>query len=143
MGKTVRLKDTGEKVNPLPGFPVGAIYLSVSNTNPREYFGGTWELIAQGRTLVGVDTNDTDFNTVKKTGGEKTHTLTVNEMPSHTHTLFWANPGSGGGAKYIPWNTTVNQLTGGDPTPVGYNGGSQPHNNLQPYFTCYIWCRTA
>ena len=63
-----------------PWWPVGSIYLSVNNTNPSSYFGGTWEQIAKGRTLVGVDTSDTDFNTVKKIGGEKTHKLTINEM---------------------------------------------------------------
>jgi microcystin-dependent protein len=41
---------------------------------------------ATGRTLVGVDTGQSEFNTVEKTGGAKTHTLTTNEMPSHTHT---------------------------------------------------------
>lgn len=68
-------------------YPIGAIYLSIDSTNPTKLFGGTWEQIAQGRTLVGVDTSQTEFNTVKKTGGEKTHTLTINEMPSHSHTI--------------------------------------------------------
>ena len=66
-------------------YPIGAIYLSIDSTNPTKLFGGTWQQIAQGRTLVGVDTSDIDFNIVEKTGGEKTHTLTVAEMPSHTH----------------------------------------------------------
>lgn len=67
-------------------YPVGSIYTSVINTNPNTYFGGTWTAFGLGRTLVGVDTGQTEFDTVEETGGAKTHTLTTNEMPSHTHT---------------------------------------------------------
>jgi microcystin-dependent protein len=67
-------------------YPIGSIYTSVVNTNPSTYFGGTWTAFASGRTLVGVDTGQTEFDTVEETGGAKTHTLTSGEMPSHTHT---------------------------------------------------------
>jgi microcystin-dependent protein len=67
-------------------YPVGSIYTSVVNTNPNTFFGGTWVSFATGRTLVGVDTGQSEFNTVEKTGGAKTHTLTTSQMPSHTHT---------------------------------------------------------
>jgi microcystin-dependent protein len=67
-------------------YPVGSIYISVLNTNPNAFFGGTWVSFGTGRTLVGVDTGQTEFDTVEETGGAKTHTLTTNEMPSHTHT---------------------------------------------------------
>ena len=69
-------------------YPVGSIYMSIVNTNPSEYFGGTWVAWGSGRVPVGVDTNDTAFNTVEKSGGAKTyyyeHGHTVN---SHTHTM--------------------------------------------------------
>ena len=67
-------------------YPVGSIYTSINATNPSTLFGGVWEQIASGRTLVGVDTSQTEFNTVKKIGGSKTVALTVSQMPSHTHT---------------------------------------------------------
>lgn len=67
-------------------YPVGSIYMSVSSTNPGSIFGGTWVAWGSGRVPVGVDTNDTDFNTVEKTGGAKTVTLTASNMPAHTHT---------------------------------------------------------
>jgi microcystin-dependent protein len=67
-------------------YPVGSIYTSVVNTNPNTFFGGTWVSFATGRTIVGIDTGQTEFDTIEKTGGAKTHTLTTNEMPSHTHT---------------------------------------------------------
>lgn len=71
---------------PLQIYPVGSIYMSVLDTNPATLFGGTWASFGQGRVLVGVDPNDSDFNDSDKTGGAKTHTLTTAEMPSHGHT---------------------------------------------------------
>ena len=71
-------------------YPVGSIYTSVTDDTVEKVqarFGGTWVAFGSGKTLVGVDTNQTEFNTVEKSGGEKTHTLTINEMPSHTHTF--------------------------------------------------------
>lgn len=123
-------------------YPVGSIYMSVKATNPGTLFGGTWVAIAQGRCLVGVNTSDNDFKTPEKTGGEKTHKLTVAEMPSHSHkyingqtgSLSWADGGIWiGDGTY----TTVNF------SDISSTGGNQSHNNLQPYFTCYIWKRTA
>ena len=68
-------------------FPVGSIYTSVNNTNPSSFLGGTWERFAKGKTLVGVNEDDIDFNNVLKTAGEKVHTLTINEMPQHNHEI--------------------------------------------------------
>lgn len=60
-------------------YPVGSIYISTSSTNPGTLFGGTWQAFGTGRTLVGINTSDGDFNSVEKTGGEKSHTLTAAE----------------------------------------------------------------
>jgi microcystin-dependent protein len=59
--------------------------ITVTNTNPSEEFGGTWISIGSGKTLVGVDTEDADYNTVEKTGGSKTKTLIVENLPAHNH----------------------------------------------------------
>lgn len=67
--------------------PIGSIEINVSGANPSTYIGGTWQLWGQGRVPVGVDTNDSDFNTVEKTGGEKEHTMTLEELVDHTHVL--------------------------------------------------------
>jgi microcystin-dependent protein len=66
-------------------YPVGSIYMSTSATNPSGLFGGTWAAWGAGRVPVGVAASGT-FNTVEKTGGAETHTLTTAQMPSHTHT---------------------------------------------------------
>ena len=68
-------------------YPIGSVYISINHTNPGTIFGGTWERFGNGKVLVGVDENDTDFSTVEHSGGEKEHALTTAEMPSHSHGL--------------------------------------------------------
>lgn len=122
-------------------FPVGSLYLTVGNEDPNQTIGGTWERI-KGRCIVGVDENDTDFNTVSKTGGEKTHTLTVDEMPAHNHNILGAMNGASGSSWCVSLNSdrSINwAITNGSEN----KGGGQAHNNLQPYYTAYIWQRTA
>lgn len=68
-------------------YPVGSIYMSVTSTNPATYFGGTWVAWGSGRVPVGINTSDSNFNTVEKTGGASAVTLTASQMPSHTHTF--------------------------------------------------------
>lgn len=65
-------------------YPVGAIYMSVNSANPAALFGGTWQAWGQGQVAVGVNPGDSDFNAAEKTGGEKTHQLTVAELAKHT-----------------------------------------------------------
>lgn len=66
-------------------YPVGSIYMSVNNVSPQTFLGGTWTAWGSGKVPVGVNANDSDFATAEKTGGEKKHQLTTNEMPSHRH----------------------------------------------------------
>lgn len=112
--------------------------------------GGVWSRI-EGRVLVGVSNSDSDFNGAGKTGGEKVHTLTSSEMPSHNHGLNGeTESGCTTGLKdlegthyafTLEWNyrssrTDLNMITGS-------RGSGQAHNNMPPYYTCYIWRRTA
>lgn len=97
---------------------------------------------AKGRTLVGKDSTDTDFNTLGKTSGEKTHTLTVDEMPSHTHDVAIAvNNTVAGGARYYfnSAGTTSAPITDtsawSNSLTAKASGGGQAHNNLQPSLT--------
>lgn len=66
-------------------YPVGSIYMSANNVSPQTFLGGTWEPWGAGKVPVGVDTLDSDFNTAEKTGGEKKHILSLDEIPSHNH----------------------------------------------------------
>lgn len=142
-------------------YPVGSIYMSVNNVSPQSFLGGTWKAFATGRTLVGVDTSQTEFNAVGKIGGAKTCTLTVAQMPSHEGHMYgnmnsdgYANrngddnsyylnsTGASGYGKYA--NRPYKIVSGNEIVMQGYSkGGGQAHNNLQPYITCYMWKRTA
>lgn len=126
-------------------YPVGSIYMSVNNTNPSTFFGGTWEAWGAGRVAVGVDTADTDFNAVEKTGGEKTHILTESEMPKHSHSLptFYSNPQKEN-ITFADSAFNADKASDGNVSNGGQvisTGGGQAHNNLQPYITCYMWKR--
>ncbi len=119
-------------------YPIGIIYESTKPDNPSTFMGGTWARFGNGKVLVGVDESDTDFNTVNRTGGEKTHVLTVSEMPSHTHTFPGANP-----SNYVRVEaSSTNGLSTSTKT-TDATGGGQAHNNLQPFVTVYRWQRTA
>ena len=66
-------------------YPVGAIYISVSSTSPATLFGGTWERI-QGKFLLAAN-DSVEAYKAGKTGGSVSHTLTVNEIPAHNHSV--------------------------------------------------------
>lgn len=67
--------------------PVGSIYISTTSTNPGTIFGGTWVQWGSGRVPVGINTSDTSFNTTEKTGGSQSRTITIKDVPAHTHTI--------------------------------------------------------
>ena len=118
-------------------YPVGSIYTSVAGTNPSTFFGGQWNPYGQGKVMIGVDSTDTDFDTVGNTGGAKTHTLITDEIPSHTHSMSIENAsgtGSTGSSNGASSFSTVN---------TSATGGGQAHNNLQPYVVVYMWQRVA
>ena len=122
-------------------YPVGTIYTSVSNANPGLTMGGTWTLFGAGKTLVGVDTTDTDFNASEKTGGEKAHTLDIGEIPSHNHNKLKLRWGTAAGANAVYGSNGTG--SGSDRDSESYEGGGLPHNNMPPYITVYFWKRTA
>lgn len=123
-------------------YPIGSIYQSTEPTNPAIFMGGVWERFGNGRVLVGVDETDTDFNAASKQGGEKTHTLTIDEMPSHRHRQF-VSANNGNDAVRRDWSSDGAGRAYDQGMETGRTGGNRPHNNLQPYVTIYRWRRTA
>lgn len=75
----------------LDSYPIGSIFINTVNTNPTNYFGGAWTAFGSGRTLVGVDTGQTEFDNVEETGGAKTHAHIIeghnHTIVGHTHTV--------------------------------------------------------
>ena len=129
-------------------YPVGSIYMSATlstTTQVQNALGGTWVAWGAGRVPVGVDTSQTEFDTVEETGGEKTHKLTTSEIPSHSHTIRsgWSENSPGNDAyRYQFWGGNDLDWHGGN-LGTGSTGGDGYHNNLQPYITCYMYKRTA
>ena len=102
------------------------------------YYGfGTWEAYGSGQMLLGVS----DGHAIGSTGGEETHTLTIDEVPNHNHSvkLGYGSGGMGNGYGRVDANNPANQNWG----PTGRSGGGQSHNNMPPYITVYRWRRTA
>lgn len=86
----------------------------------------------KGKVAVGKDENDTDFNELGKTGGEKEHTLTIAEIPSHNHPLI-LQYGSG----HEKWGLMGEWSLGTENTDqINNTGGDEAHNNMQPYIVC-------
>lgn len=133
-------------------FPVGAVYISVTAINPSVYFGGTWVTFGQGRTLVGVNTSDSDFNTVEKTGGNKAQTLVakIGAYDSRTDKIGYTATGKAGNAGFTyggSFNAAVAESSISTSrinhhTQVDQGNGNPP-TTIQPYVTVYFWKRTA
>lgn len=122
----------------LQAYPVGAVYISVVATSPANLFGGQWAVFGAGRALVSLDSTDTDFDTAEEERGAKTHTLTTDELPAHTHSFtamqYTAiNNDRGGGG----------QLAESSSSNTGSTGGGSAHNNIQPSIVVHMWKRTA
>ena len=142
-------------------YPVGRIVMFYDNADHSNYLGYTWIRTCVGRVPVGYDTTQTEFNTIGKTGGEKTHKLNISELPSHNHVTELRNQsdtetlkvtisgqnkvyGTGqsgiltnaagwGSYPHAGWLTIKNN----------YTGESQGHNNIQPYEVVSFWKRIS
>lgn len=117
-------------------YPVGAIYLSVTNVDPSTLFGGTWERIG-GRFLLGADST----YAAGSTGGEAAHTLTADEMPRHNHEIDNLNA-SGNATPYMTVQAQDKKGYGGNVQTM-FSGGGKAHNNMPPFLAVYMWVRTA
>ena len=126
-------------------WPVNSVYISVENVNPSSKLGGTWVAFASGRTLVGVDTAQTEFNTVEKPGGHK-----LLQEHNHAHRQWTFNGSSTGGGNHYgigyqpntgnPFDAPAYSNTG-EVQFGNFPAGGGDSQNLQPYITVYFWKR--
>lgn len=155
----------------LDAHPVGSYYWSNDSTSPATLFGGTWEALPAGYTLIaqgsGTDNYGSFTYTAGQKYGERKHQLTTEELASHGHMVrTWNTVASGAPQLYRDgkwerytlgafkvsgeWNenagTTANSPQGGLGDPAGTTdgtGGNAAHNNVQPSIASYCWKRTA
>lgn len=120
-------------------YPVGSIYMSVNSTSPATLFGGTWSQL-KDRFLLGCG----DAYSNGATGGDATHTLSIDEIPSHNHGYGVYNASA-----YTPLEINhmaaycgVQNGTGWGSNTL-FTGGGKAHNNMPPYLAVYMWKRTA
>lgn len=138
------LKKTKSQVDDLASklidviYPVGSYYDTSDDTfDPNVSWGGTWELESEGLVHIGAG----NTYEIGDTGGSKTHTLTVGEMPPHYHTYDKSfksgtviSTGSEGTA-------VVDEYGGSSQANTGSKGGGQPHSIMQPYIVVNRWHR--
>jgi len=144
-------------------FPIGAVYITYNDNNPGNFLGGTWEQFGQGRTLVGEGTgNDGSTSmsfTSSGTGGEYKHQLSYFEMPGHVHNEYAMVEGYTGWDTFTPlpysmlfrfdrgdYRENVSQCHAARVplnTFTSSEGGSQSHNNIQPFIVTYFWRRVS
>ncbi|MBR2780341.1 MAG: hypothetical protein IKD81_02870 [Eubacteriaceae bacterium] len=117
-------------------YPVGSIYMSTDQTSPQSLFGGSWERI-KDRFLLSAG----DSYAAGAVGGEESHVLSLNEIPSHSHVVpgTTANNYGSGGTVFENW---VNRTRDRDARTASAGSGAA-HNNMPPYLAVYVWKRTA
>lgn len=135
LAKKINISDLLDKI-----YPVGSIYMSSHNVSPESFLGGTW-LPIQDRFLISAGGK----YSAGATGGESTHTLTIDEMPSHRHDENYGNVAwvddNGAGSSVFGNLVTYNQTRTSKTNVTSSVGGGQPHNNIPPYYAVYMWER--
>mgnify|MGYP001571978186 CR=1 FL=1 len=138
--------------------PIGGYYISNNNTNPATTLGyGTWSQVGQGRTLVGQDGSDPDFDVADEVGGAKTVNAVINHThpvtdPGHGHTTQRYPTATGGNSGFtvdasmsgtladntLPVKNNTTGLTTQNPS-----GGVASMSIMNPYLVAYVWRRTV
>ncbi len=127
-------------------YPIGSIYLNITDVNPGTLFGGSWEQI-KGRFLLGCGDNGDGYDyEALSTGGEALHQLTIDEMPTHNHNK-WKRTASqvdfASGFDVIHFSGSMYEERYQIHCETADTGGNIPHNNMPPYLAIYIWKRVA
>lgn len=139
--------------------PVGSVIILATEKTPNDIgYGGMWEQYAKGTTLIGVDSDQVEFDALDKIGGTKTHTLSEKELPvvtvgqnQHSH-AFAVRFAAGSDTNAFAFNAIGNSnptqaaVAGNTAGSTATNkpfGGGRPHNNLPPYTAAYFWKRIA
>lgn len=137
-------------------YPIGSVYISLTETNPGTYLKGIWEQFGQGRTLIGEGTGNDGSNTMKFTAGstggnyEHNHTygIKLNDYYSNISNLNLLNSDGS-------WQEGVNDgRRNGYVNSVCQEGNKEVNSQtykieantsnsrtMHPYITVYFWKR--
>ena len=118
-------------------FPINKVEVFFDAEDHSNFLGFQWEMVSQGKMPIGLNTSDTDFNSIGKTGGEKEVTLTVDQIPPHTHqaqvsSISGSDETITRGTSKALWRSLISST-----------GGGQPHNNMPPYIVMAFCKRIA
>ena len=142
----------------LDAHPVGSYYFSDKSTSPADLFGGTWEALPAGYTLIAQGSGTDDYGSFTYTAGQKygerKHPLTTDELP-HIHGTVTdiarqsvdqklSATGVFSAPARVEGVTFGTGFTGkqGDGFILDF-GKNVPHNTLPPSIASYGWRRTA
>lgn len=151
MARGVFLKKNGERYYPAPYMPIGSIYLTVSNVNPSTYFGGTWEKLSGGYIYCAASliekTTYTGWGTQAATGNTGSTTLTIDQIPPHTHSYYGHYGYNRQARSTLGWNLGDTDYNDYD---VSTTGGGQGHTHTLNNHThniatidVFMWKRIA
>lgn len=129
----------GDPLSVLEAYPIGSIYISTNETSPETLFGGKWSEI-HGAFLFA----NSALHQAGEIGGEEAHTLTVDEMPSHQHSIPYPNAaGPEEAAIGYPADSDINKSWGAEMCKTRSVGNGVAHNNMPPYLSVYMWERES
>ena len=157
---TITAADIGTGAIFLASHPVGSLFETTVSTNPGTLYGGTWAAWGGGRVPVGVNTADSDFNTVEKTGGKKTerHEFKIgykgyygtavgsddNMIQAYKYSTSSYGTYAYEGSTQASVNAGIQASTNTrDVAQASSTGDTSETSIVQPYITCYIWKRTT
>lgn len=121
-------------------YPVGSVIVFADSDDHSNHLGLHWKKFSAGRVLVGDDPSDPDFSKIGAIGGEKSHTLTIEEMPAHTHR--YSLGGTIAGTKPAMWHALEIDNVQAEGA-INNSGGDTPHNNLPPYQVVQYYVRIS
>lgn len=119
-------------------YPVGSIKMTTVNETPANSIGGIWERWGNGRMPIAIDENQAEFAECEQIGGEKEHSLSIDEIPAHTHSVTLESSGT---VTSLGFGVTSAAATEKKDVQTGSTGGGKAHNNMPPFITCYFWKR--
>lgn len=131
---------------------IGSTYTTYAETDDPNRFGGSWELAAKGRSIIGVDPADPDFSSADMTGGAKTHGHSLSsggyaKIGTDTSSTYFGSLETSvtewGATRRLSASAPVTATSTRYTVGASLGGSTDSTSSLHPYETAYIWRRVA